>query len=182
MRAGKAVKSYVMASSLSVAATIASAMTRFCASRPCRQTPKMWPSWFTPRARPDDQRALCYGSKIYYAEAGSGPTLILLHGLVGSWQNWMFNIDSLAAKFHVFAPDQLGFGKSDKPLINYRIGTYVDFLDQFCKQLKLERASLMGVSMGGWVAAAYAIAHPDKVERMVLVDAAGYAPQANFDN
>ncbi len=137
---------------------------------------------------PQNQAALVekditiYGSRIHYAEAGSGPTLILLHGLGGSWQNWMFNIDSLAAKFHIFAPDQLGFGKSDKPMINYRIGTYVDFLDQFCKQLKIQRASLMGVSMGGWVAAAYTIAHPEKVERMVLVDAAGYAPPPSFDN
>src|SRR6266566_7754285 len=72
--------------------------------------------------------------------------------------------------------------QTDKPLINYRIGTYVDFLDQFCKQLKIERASLMGVSMGGWIAAAYTIAHPEKVERVVLVDAAGYAPPANFDS
>ena len=135
-----------------------------------------------PQAAPIEKDITVYGSKIHYAEAGSGPTLILLHGLGGSWQSWMFNIDSLAAKFHIFAPDQLGFGKSDKPLINYRIGTYVDFLDQFCKQLKIERASLMGVSMGGWIAAAYTIAHPEKVERVVLVDAAGYAPPANFDS
>src|SRR5215212_7496178 len=97
------------------------------------------------------KEVLVFGQKIHYVEAGSGPTVILLHGLGGSTQVWQFNIAALAEKYHVIAPDQIGFGKSDKPLVNYRIRTYVDFLDQFCKQLKIERASLVGSSMGGWV-------------------------------
>src|SRR5215510_1156108 len=92
-----------------------------------------------------------FGQKIQYVEAGSGPTVILLHGLGGSSQVWQLNIAALAEKYHVVVPDQIGFGKSDKPLVNYRIRTYVDFLDQFCKQLKIERASLVGNSMGGWI-------------------------------
>ena len=135
-----------------------------------------------PQTVPVEKDITVYGTKIHYAEAGSGPTVILLHGLGGNWTNWALNIGPLAANYHVLAPDQIGFGKSDKPLINYSIGTYVDFLDQFCKQLKIERVSLVGVSMGGWIAASYAIAFPNKVDRLVLVDAAGYAPPANFDN
>lgn len=130
---------------------------------------------------PVEKDITVYGTKIHYAEAGSGPTVIMLHGLGGNWTNWALNIGPLAANYHVVAPDQIGFGKSDKPLINYGIGTYVDFLDQFCKQLKIERASLVGVSMGGWIAASYTVAFPDKVDRLVLVDSAGYAPPANFD-
>ncbi|HEU4711059.1 MAG TPA: alpha/beta hydrolase [Pyrinomonadaceae bacterium] len=122
-----------------------------------------------------------FGQKIHYVEAGSGPTVILLHGLGGSSQAWQFNIGALAEKFHVVVPDQLGFGKSDKPLVNYRIRTYVDFLDQFCKQLKIERASLVGNSMGGWIAAIYAASYPDRVDKLVLVDAGGYAPAKDFD-
>lgn len=122
-----------------------------------------------------------YGAKIHYAEAGAGPTVILLHGMGGSWQTWTFNIAPLAAKYHVVALDQIGFGKSDKPMINYRIATYVDFLDRFMTQLKIDKAALVGNSMGGWIAAAYTIAHPEKVDRVVLVDAAGYAPPADFD-
>ena len=123
-----------------------------------------------------------YGQKIHYVEAGSsGPNVILLHGLGGSTQAWQFNIGPLAEKFHVFVPDQIGFGKSDKPLINYRIRTYVDFLDQFCKQLKIERATLIGNSMGGWIAAHYTAAFPDRVDKLVLVDAAGYVPPKDFD-
>ena len=122
-----------------------------------------------------------FGQKIHYVEAGSGPTVILLHGLGGSSQGWQLNIAPLAEKFHVVVPDQIGFGKSDKPLVNYRIRTYVDFLDQFCKQLKIERATLVGNSMGGWIAAAFTAAFPDRVDKLVLVDAAGYAPPKDFD-
>ena len=130
---------------------------------------------------PVDKEIAVFGQKIHYVEVGSGPPLILLHGLGGSTQNWALNFGPLSKGFHVFIPDQIGFGTSDKPLINYRIATYVDFLDQFCKLLKIERATLVGGSMGGWVAAAFTIAFPDRVDRLVLVDAAGYAPPVNFD-
>jgi len=130
---------------------------------------------------PVEREIAVFGQKIHYVEAGAGPPVILLHGLGGSTQNWGLNFGPLSKGFHVIIPDQIGFGTSDKPLINYRIATYVDFLDQFCKQLKIERATLVGGSMGGWVAAAFTIAFPDRVDRLVLVDAAGYAPPANYD-
>jgi pimeloyl-ACP methyl ester carboxylesterase len=122
-----------------------------------------------------------YGQKIRYVEAGSGPAVILLHGLGGNSANWTLNINPLAAKYRVIAPDQIGFGQSDKPLINYRVGTYVDFLDRLYSELKIERATLVGNSMGGWIAALYTIAHPERVERLVLVDAAGFSPPKDFD-
>jgi len=124
-----------------------------------------------------------FGQKIHYVEAGvaGAPNVILLHGLGGSSQVWQFNIGPLAEKYHVYVPDQIGFGKSDKPLVNYRIRTYVDFLDQFCKQLKIERASLIGNSMGGWIAASFTAAFPDRVDKLVLEDAAGYTPPKDFD-
>ncbi len=127
------------------------------------------------------KEVLVFGQKIQYVEAGSGPTVILLHGLGGSSQVWQFSIPALAEKYHVIVPDQIGFGKSDKPLVNYRIRTYVDFLDQFCKQLKIERATLVGNSMGGWIAAMFTASFPDRVDKLVLVDAAGYAPPKDFD-
>ena len=128
-----------------------------------------------------EKEVVVFGQKIHYIEAGSGPNLILLHGLGGSSRAWQLNIGPLAEKFHVFAPDQIGFGKSDKPLVNYRISTYVDFLDQFCKQLKLERVSLVGNSMGGWIATAFTAAFPDRVDKLVLEDAAGYSPPKDLD-
>ena len=132
-------------------------------------------------AQTASKEVLVFGQKIQYVEAGSGPTVILLHGLGGSSQVWNFNIGPLAEKFHVVVPDQIGFGKSDKPLVNYRIRTYVDFLDQFCKQLKIERATLVGNSMGGWIAAMFTASFPDRVDKLVLVDAAGYRPPKDLD-
>jgi 2-hydroxy-6-oxonona-2,4-dienedioate hydrolase len=128
-----------------------------------------------------DATATIYGVKIHYVEAGSGPVVVLLHGLGGNSTNWAFNLSALAQKYRVIVPDQIGYGKSDKPVINYRIATYVDFLDAFLKELKVERASLVGNSMGGWVAAAYTLAHPERVERLVLVDAAGFRFAKDFD-
>ena len=133
------------------------------------------------QAAPVSKEITVYGQKIHYVEAGTGPTVILLHGLGGSTQMWAYNIGPLAERFHVIVPDQIGFGKSDKPHVNYRVRTYVDFLDQLCKQLKIERASLVGNSMGGWIAAAFTIAFPERVERLVLEDAAGYAPPKELD-
>jgi len=116
-----------------------------------------------------------YGQKIYYQEAGSGPDVILLHGLGGDSTNWAATLPALAAKFHVIVPDQVGFGRSDKPMIDYRIGTLVDFLNAFYKKVGISRATLVGNSLGGWVAMDFALAHPDKVNRLVLVDSAGYS-------
>jgi 2-hydroxy-6-oxonona-2,4-dienedioate hydrolase len=130
---------------------------------------------------PVNKEVNIYGQKIHFVEAGSGPVVILLHGLGGNSANWTLNIKQLAANYRVIAPDQIGFGQSDKPLINYRVGTYVDFLDRLYGELKIERATLVGNSMGGWIAALYAIAHPERVERLVLVDAAGFAPPKDFD-
>ena len=121
-----------------------------------------------------------YGAKIHYVETGSGAPLILIHGLADDVAVWDSVIPLLAAKFRVIAFDQIGFGHSDKPLLNYRVSTFVDFLDGFMKELKIERASVVGNSLGGWVAASFALAHPERVDRLVLCDAAGYRslPQA----
>ena len=119
-----------------------------------------------------------FGAKINYIEAGdpAKPTVILLHGLGGQAANWAFNVPALAANYHVIAPDQIGFGKSDRLMIKYRVGTYVDFLDKFMSELKIEKASLIGNSLGGWIAALTAIKYPNRVEKIVLADAAGLKP------
>jgi pimeloyl-ACP methyl ester carboxylesterase len=121
-----------------------------------------------------------FGAKIAYVEAGdpTKPTVILLHGLGGNSGNWLFTIPALAANYHVIAPDQIGFGKSDRVMLKYRVGTYVDFLDKFMSELKIEKASLVGNSLGGWVAAWTAIKYPNRVEKIILADAAGLKPAA----
>src|ERR1700722_9662404 len=90
-----------------------------------------------------------FGQKIYYLEAGSGPEVILLHGLGGDNGNWRMTLPALASQFHVYAPDQIGFGRSDKPQINFRVATLVDFLNAFYQQAGLSKATLVGNSLGG---------------------------------
>lgn len=133
----------------------------------------------SPAQTPEVKQVEIFGQKIVYQEAGSpaNPKVILLHGLGGDMTNWAMTVPALAAKYHVFAPDQVGFGKSDKPIANYRIAMLVEFLDRFCAKLGIEKATLVGNSLGGWTAASFAVAHPQKVEKIVLVDAAGYSPK-----
>jgi pimeloyl-ACP methyl ester carboxylesterase len=134
-----------------------------------------------PAGQPAGKEVTIFGQKIHYVEMGSGPVVVLLHGLGGNTSNWAFNVSALAQKYRVVVPDQIGFGRSDKPFINYRVGTYVDFLDKFLDELKIEKASLVGNSMGGWVSALYTLQRPARVERLVLVDAAGFRPPKEFD-
>ncbi|MEP7211510.1 MAG: alpha/beta fold hydrolase [Acidobacteriota bacterium] len=127
---------------------------------------------------PVEKTSTIFGSKINFIEAGdpAKPAVILLHGLGGSTANWAFTTSAIAANYHVFVIDQIGFGKSDRPALKYRVGTYVDFLDKFMSENKIEKASLVGNSMGGWVAALTAIKYPNRVEKLVLADAAGLKP------
>ncbi len=128
-----------------------------------------------PKQRPAENSVTVFGANLHYVDAGSGSVVVLLHGLaddVGVWESVM---PALAAKHRVIALDQIGFGRSDKPLLGYRAGTFVDFLDGFLNELKIDRASLVGNSLGGWIAANFALAHPERIDRLVLCDAAGYA-------
>lgn len=131
---------------------------------------------------PAEKNVTVFGAKIRYLEAGDAtkPKVILLHGLGAQAESWALTIPALAANYHVIAPDQVGFGKSDKPLLKYRVATYADFLDKFMSELKIEKTHLVGNSMGGWVATLFAVKYPHKVGKIVLADSAGIVP-ANVD-
>ena len=92
---------------------------------------------------PQEKSTTVFGAKINYIEAGdpAKPKVILLHGLGGSILNWSLNTAPIAQNYHVIALDQVGFGKSDKPALKYRVGTYADFLDKFMAELKIEATS-----------------------------------------
>ena len=123
-----------------------------------------------------------YGCKIVYYDIGSGPTLVLVHGLGASASlDWAQVLKPLAARYRVVALDQIGFGLSDKPTIDYTVDTWVDFLGEFLRQLHIDHAMFAGESLGGWVVAKYAIASGasgsqlPKVDKLILSDAAGHA-------
>lgn len=127
---------------------------------------------------PAEKVVFVMGERIHYYEAGQGPDVILLHGLGGDGTNWAANLWPLSKRNHVIALDQIGFGHSDKPLIEYKIETFVEFLQGFLQSLGISKATLVGNSLGGWIAVDFAARHPGLVDKLVLVDAAGLHPQA----
>ena len=115
------------------------------------------------------------GVNVHYVEAGEGPPLVLVHGLGASHVTWYENIQPLAdAGFHVLAPDLPGHGDSDKPKsINYDPPAGANLLDSFLDSIDVRRAALVGNSAGGLVSALYALEHPHRVDRLILVAAGG---------
>jgi pimeloyl-ACP methyl ester carboxylesterase len=112
------------------------------------------------------------GVRTHLLRGGRGHPLLVLHPEFAA-NTWAPYHDALAAHFVVLAPDHLGFGGSDRPAslesIDDLVLHYVDLLDV----LEIERVSIVGSSLGGWIAAAFAVAHPERVERLVLAAPAG---------
>ena len=112
------------------------------------------------------------GVRTHMLKGGRGRPLLVLHPEFGA-NMWAPYHDALAAHFHVLAPDHLGFGESERPdwldSIDDLVFHYVDLLDM----LEIDRLPIVGSSVGGWIAVAFAIAHPERVERLVLAAPAG---------
>jgi len=110
-----------------------------------------------------------------YLEAGEGPPLLLLHGVgfVPAADGWRLGLAALSARHRVIAPDLLGWGPGDQLEIGYSFAYLVDFLRELQDALGIDRAHLLGHSMGGWVASLLAYESPDRVDRLVLVASGG---------
>ncbi len=104
---------------------------------------------------------------------GSGSPLIFIHGLSGCWQNWLENIPHFAREHRVIAVDLPGFGASEMPVEPISMSSYADTIDALMVELGIDAAQIVGNSMGGFIGAELAIRHPARVERLVLVAAAG---------
>jgi pimeloyl-ACP methyl ester carboxylesterase len=102
-----------------------------------------------------------------------GQPLVFVHGLAGSWPNWLEQLPVLAAEHRVIALDLPGFGHSPMPAEPISISGYARLLDRLLGQLGIDAAAMVGNSMGGFIGAELAIAFPQRVERLVLVSAAG---------
>jgi pimeloyl-ACP methyl ester carboxylesterase len=104
---------------------------------------------------------------------GDGPAILWIHGLGGCWQNWLLSIPAFMGDHRCVAMDLPGFGESDLPLDQISIQSYARAVDALCRELDLERVTVVGNSMGGFVGAEIALAFATRVERLVLVSAAG---------
>ncbi|MCW2990968.1 MAG: 2-hydroxy-6-oxo-6-phenylhexa-2,4-dienoate hydrolase [Solirubrobacterales bacterium] len=108
------------------------------------------------------------GIRTRVIEAGDGPALVLLHGTGGHAEAYLRNIRALSARFRVIAYDMVGHGYTDRPDEPYTLDVYSDHLVALLDALGIERAHLSGESLGGWVAAWFAQAHPERVDRLIL--------------
>jgi pimeloyl-ACP methyl ester carboxylesterase len=117
----------------------------------------------------------------YWEMGDQGPAVLLVHGLGGFIENWSKNIVPLSEHHRVFALDLLGFGQTDKiPLVN-DIFLLAQFINEFFYSLNIGKASLVGNSLGGGLALQFALDHPEKVEKLVLVDNAGMGKEVLLD-
>lgn len=110
------------------------------------------------------------GIRMHYVTAGSGPLVLLLHGFPEFWYSWRRQIPALAEHFTVVAPDQRGYNETDKPSWGYGIDVLVADIVELIRALGHERALLVGHDWGGAVAWATAIAHPQRVERLAIIN------------
>ena len=108
------------------------------------------------------------GTTVNYAEIGEGPPIVFVHGLGGCWQNWLENLPRMAELGNrAIALDLPGFGASPMPSWEITIPGYGELVEDFCTLLELGPCTLVGNSMGGFVAAEVAVNEPEWVERLV---------------
>lgn len=120
------------------------------------------------------------GYDVRISEKGSGPEVILLHGLGGSLESWELNLNALSKKYRVISFDFLGFGHSAKPKIRFSLDVASDFMLSFLDAFALSKASLIGNSMGGLIALHTASKIPERIDKLILVDNAGFGPELSF--
>ncbi len=121
-----------------------------------------------------------HGHRIAFRSAGSGPVILLIHGMAGSAATWHHVIPALAQRFTVVAPDLLGHGESGKPRRGeYALGAHANVLRDLLNVLGHERATFVGQSFGGGVAMQLAYQFPERCERLVLVSSGGLGPEVN---
>jgi pimeloyl-ACP methyl ester carboxylesterase len=124
--------------------------------------------------------ATLHGHSLTYAEAGSGPVLLLIHGMGGTFENWGAVIEPLAASHTVIAPDLPGHGRSEPGGGDYSLGALATVLRDLLATLGHDRATLVGHSLGGGIAMQFAHQFPEIVERLVLVSSGGLGPEVSL--
>jgi pimeloyl-ACP methyl ester carboxylesterase len=121
-----------------------------------------------------------HGHRMAYRMAGSGPVLVLIHGLTSDSSTWRKVMPYLAREFTVIAPDLPGHGRSAKPKGDYSLGANASFVRDLLLALGHSRATIVGHSLGGGVAMQLCYQFPDRCERLVLVDSGGLGREVSL--
>lgn len=120
-----------------------------------------------------------HGHEVTYRMGGSGPVVLLIHGMAGSSSTWVPALEHLAPHVTYIAPDLPGHGRSAKPRSDYSPGAHASFLRDLLVTLGYERATIVGQSLGGGIAMQFAYQFPQRVERLALVGAGGLGEEVN---
>lgn len=120
-----------------------------------------------------------HGHDVAYRSAGSGPVVVLVHGIAGSSTTWESIVPMLADRYTVIAPDLLGHGESAKPRGDYSLGAYASGIRDLLAVLGHERATFVGHSLGGGIAMQVAYQFPQMCERLVLIASGGLGKEVN---
>ncbi len=120
-----------------------------------------------------------HGHRRAYRMAGSGPPLLLLHGLGCHSGTWLPLLPKLAERFTVIAPDLLGHGDSDKPRGDYSLGGYANGMRDLLTLLEIDRATVVGHSFGGGIAMQFAYQFPERTERVALISSGGLGSEVS---
>ncbi|MUL44858.1 alpha/beta hydrolase [Mycobacterium sp. CBMA293] len=121
-----------------------------------------------------------HGYRRAFRIAGSGPAILLIHGIGDNSTTWETVQTHLAQRFTVIAPDLLGHGQSDKPRADYSVAAYANGMRDLLSVLDIERVTVVGHSLGGGVAMQFAYQFPQLVDRLVLVGAGGVTRDVNI--
>jgi len=119
------------------------------------------------------QYCTVHGYRRAYVRAGTGPVLLLVHGIGDSSDSWRPVLKELAKSHTVIAPDLLGHGRSEKPRADYSVAAYANGMRDLLSVLEIDRVTVVGHSLGGGVAAQFAYQFPERCERLVLVGSGG---------
>ena len=121
----------------------------------------------------DLRELILHGQSIAYRQAGSGPVIVLIHGITSDSATWRRVMPYLAARFTVIAPDLIGHGASAKPKGDYSLGAHASSVRDLLVALGHDRATFVGHSLGGGIAMQLSYQFPERCERLVLVDSGG---------
>ncbi len=112
--------------------------------------------------------------RVHHMQGGRGAPVVFIHGLGSSgYMEWRHNLETVAGKHRVFAPDLPGYGRSDKPRARYNIPYFARFVERYMEERGLRAATLVGASLGGRIVLEVALDRPRLVNRLVLVNTLG---------
>jgi pimeloyl-ACP methyl ester carboxylesterase len=140
-------------------------------------------AWAVPPESPGQfaaERVSICGHRLCYRRGGSGPVLLLLHGIGDSSRTWIPAMGLLQRGCTVLAPDLPGHGDSSNPLGDYSLGSHASSMRDLLDVLSIERVTVVGQSFGGGVAMQFAYQFPGRCERLVLVDAGGLGREVSW--